>query len=257
MLVVDDEEAITAALQHYFTQNGFSVDSATTCEDALSLIAAHRYSVVIADLRLSGTTGEEGLTVVAAARARNAAAAVVLLTAYRTAEIERHAYEAGASVLLQKPRPLQELDRTLRSLLEREIPNPHQEADSMRKKVLLVDDSATILMMERMILAKLPIDLITATNGHEAIEKAAAEHPDLILMDVVMPRMNGLEACRSIREQAQSRNTPIIMVTTRGEMENIESAFASGCTDYVTKPINSAELVAKMRNYLEQNGSLS
>lgn len=121
----------------------------------------------------------------------------------------------------------------------------------MRKKILLVDDSATILMMERMILTKLPYELLTAVNGEEAVAKALSEHPDLILMDVVMPQMNGLEAVRRIREQDATRNVPIIMVTTRGEMENIESAYASGCNDYVTKPINSAELVAKMRNYLE------
>ena len=122
----------------------------------------------------------------------------------------------------------------------------------MRKKILLVDDSATILMMERMILTKLPYDLVTATNGAEAVTKALAERPDLILMDVVMPQMNGFDAVRHLRQQEATRGTPIIMVTTRGEMENIESAFAMGCNDYVTKPINSAELVAKMRNYLEE-----
>lgn len=123
----------------------------------------------------------------------------------------------------------------------------------MRKKVLLVDDSATILMMERMILTKLPYDLVTAVNGEDAVAKALSEHPDLILMDVVMPLMNGFEAVRRIRAQAATRETPIIMVTTRGEMENVEYAYASGCNDYVTKPINSAELVAKMRNFLEQD----
>jgi len=120
----------------------------------------------------------------------------------------------------------------------------------MRRKVLLVDDSATILMMERMILTKLPYDLVTATNGEEAVAKAAVERPDLILMDVIMPHMNGIEACRRLREQEATATTPIIMVTTRGEMENIESAYANGCNDYITKPINSAELVAKMRNLL-------
>lgn len=123
----------------------------------------------------------------------------------------------------------------------------------MRKKILLVDDSATILMMERMILTKLPYDLVTAVNGEEAVAKAMSEHPDLILMDVVMPQMNGFEAVRRIRAQAATRETPIIMVTTRGEMENVEYAYASGCNDYVTKPINSAELVAKMRNFLEHD----
>lgn len=119
-----------------------------------------------------------------------------------------------------------------------------------RKKILLVDDSATILMMERMILTKFKYDLITATDGEEAVTKALAERPDLILMDVVMPRMNGFDACRRIREADGLSETPIIMVTTRGEVNNVETGFESGCSDYVTKPINTTELLAKLRNYL-------
>ena len=119
-----------------------------------------------------------------------------------------------------------------------------------RKKILLVDDSNTILMMERMILTKGPYDLVTASDGEEAIAKAIAELPDLILMDVVMPKMNGFEACRRIRENEVTRNTPIIMVTTRGEAQNVETGFDSGCNDYVTKPINGTELLSKLRNLL-------
>jgi DNA-binding response OmpR family regulator len=119
-----------------------------------------------------------------------------------------------------------------------------------KKKILLVDDSATILMMERMILTKIACDLVTATNGEEAVAKALAERPDLILMDVVMPKMNGFDACRRLREEETMRSTPIIMVTTRGEMENMENGFESGCTDYVTKPIDTVVLLAKIRNYL-------
>jgi CheY-like chemotaxis protein len=104
-------------------------------------------------------------------------------------------------------------------------------------------------MMERMILSKLPYDCVTATNGVEAIAMAAAERPDLILMDVVMPQMNGSKP--SGASATRLRATPIIMVTTRGEAQNIESAYAVGCNDYVTKPINSAELMAKLRSFLQ------
>ncbi len=123
---------------------------------------------------------------------------------------------------------------------------------SSRKKILLVDDSSTILMIERMILTKGPYDLITASDGDEAVEKALAERPDLILMDVVMPRMNGFDACRRIREDEAIGGTPIIMVTTRGELENVETGFENGCNDYLTKPINGPELMAKLRNYLAE-----
>ncbi|HYM60413.1 MAG TPA: response regulator [Thermoanaerobaculia bacterium] len=119
-----------------------------------------------------------------------------------------------------------------------------------RKKILLVDDSSTILMMERMILAKGLYELIVAKDGEEAVTKAVTERPDLILMDVIMPKMNGFEACRKIRQHGEIGETPIIMVTTRGEGANVETGFESGCNDYVTKPINSLELLAKVRSYL-------
>lgn len=101
-----------------------------------------------------------------------------------------------------------------------------------------------------MILTKGPYELVTASNGEEAIAKAATERPDLILMDVVMPKMNGFEACKRIRDNEVTRNTPIIMVTTRGEAQNVETGFDSGCNDYVTKPINGTELLSKLRNLL-------
>jgi CheY-like chemotaxis protein len=88
-----------------------------------------------------------------------------------------------------------------------------------RKTILLVDDSSTILMMEKFILRNDPYAVITASNGEEAVRKAAAEKPDLILLDVVMPRMSGFEACRLIRDNEELKHIPIIMVTTRGGRE--------------------------------------
>ena len=120
----------------------------------------------------------------------------------------------------------------------------------MKKKVLLVDDSNTVLMMEKMILAKGPFDIVMARDGIEAIAKALSELPDVILLDVMMPNLDGLAACAAIRAQPETANIPIVMVTTRGEEQNIETAFRNGCTDYVTKPINAVELLTKLQNIL-------
>ena len=119
-----------------------------------------------------------------------------------------------------------------------------------RKKILLVDDSSTVLLMEKMILSKSPYDLVTASDGQEGLDKAVAERPDLILLDVVMPRMDGFEVCRRIRQRDEMRGVPVIMVTTRGELTSVETGYQSGCTDYITKPINGLELLSKVKNYL-------
>lgn len=121
-----------------------------------------------------------------------------------------------------------------------------------RKKVLLVDDSSTVLLMERMILAKGEFEVVEARDGQEGVEKARAEQPDLILMDVVMPRLSGFEAVQALRRDDATRSIPVIMVTTRGELDSVETGYASGCSDYVTKPINGLELLTKVRSCLGQ-----
>jgi CheY-like chemotaxis protein len=119
-----------------------------------------------------------------------------------------------------------------------------------KKKILIVDDSKTALFMLMTILKKGPYELVTANDGEEAVARAVAEHPDLILMDVVMPRMTGFEACRELKRRPETQSIPVILVTTRGESDNVEAGFQSGCSDYVTKPINSLELMVKVRDHI-------
>lgn len=120
----------------------------------------------------------------------------------------------------------------------------------MPKKILLVDDSSTALLLEQMILQESTYQLVTARDGREAIQKAVTERPDLILMDVVMPYLNGFDACRELRRREETSAIPIILVTTRGEQQSVEHGFASGCTDYLTKPLDASELLSKVRRHL-------
>jgi PleD family two-component response regulator len=120
-----------------------------------------------------------------------------------------------------------------------------------RKKILLVDDSKVASMTEEMILKKTGrFEFRVASDGEEAVQQALAECPDLILMDVVMPKMNGFEACRELRRHEATESVPIIMVTTRGEAESIEAGFQAGCNDYVSKPIDGVELLEKIEKLI-------
>ena len=118
------------------------------------------------------------------------------------------------------------------------------------RKILLVDDSETVLQMEQMILAKSSYELILARDGEEGVAKALAIQPDLILMDVVMPKMNGFEAMKQLRENAQTRSVPIVMVTSKAEAESMEAGYQNGCSDYIIKPIDQLELMIKVKNLL-------
>jgi len=116
-----------------------------------------------------------------------------------------------------------------------------------RKKILLVDDSETVRMMERIILGKAAYEVVVAADGIEAVEQAKAEKPDLILMDLVMPRLDGFGATKAIREDPTTRDIPIVMVTTKSEAARVEEAMRLGCRDYTTKPIHGPDLLAKVR----------
>ncbi len=119
------------------------------------------------------------------------------------------------------------------------------------KKILLVDDSCTARLVNRMIFSqKSNYVLLSASDGKEAVETARREKPDLILMDIVMPRMTGLEACRVLKKDSETSRIPVILLTTRGEEQYVQEGYASGCSDYLTKPVNDTELIDLLQAYL-------
>jgi DNA-binding response OmpR family regulator len=121
-----------------------------------------------------------------------------------------------------------------------------------RKKVLLADDSNTVVMLNRMLFQNSGMDLIVARNGREAVELAKREKPDIILLDVIMPEMDGFEACRALRADDSTKSIPVLMVTTRGEPTNVQTGYEAGCTDYITKPFDAVELMTKLRAFIRQ-----
>lgn len=121
----------------------------------------------------------------------------------------------------------------------------------MAKKILLVEDSDTTRLSHRiMITRRTNYDVITVANGAEALKFAATQKPDLVLMDVMMPGMDGLEVCRRLRKQASTAKVPIVLLTFRVGDESVSEGFASGCTAYLKKPVEMNELVDTLRQHL-------
>jgi DNA-binding response OmpR family regulator len=118
ILIVDDEELIVMAMRKYFERLGYAVDSAYELEEAQALLANYSYDLVIADLRLTGIGGVEGLQIVSDVHQRCANTRVMLLSAFGTAEIERESFNRGADAFLQKPKAMMEIATVARTLLE-------------------------------------------------------------------------------------------------------------------------------------------
>lgn len=118
------------------------------------------------------------------------------------------------------------------------------------KTILLVDDSNTMLLMEQVVLSSGGFQLITARDGEAAIRAALTHAPDLILLDALLPKMDGHEVCRQLRRKDQTRGTPIILMNPRSGKQSREEGARSGANDTVTKPIDGLELLSKIKNLL-------
>jgi len=116
-----------------------------------------------------------------------------------------------------------------------------------QKKVLLVDDVHLIIELEKAFLKGLPVDILVAHNGAEALEIVSREHPDLIYLDLNMPVMDGPTCCRALKADPATKDIPVIMVTTAGRDEDQFLCRLAGCDDFVTKPINNKIFLDKGR----------
>lgn len=120
----------------------------------------------------------------------------------------------------------------------------------MNERILIVDDTPTNIQVLTGILKEKGYQLSIATNGKQALQVLEKIHPDLILLDVMMPEMDGFEACRRIKQSENLRDIPIIFLTAKTETADIVSGFEIGAVDYVAKPFNPHELLARINTHL-------
>jgi CheY-like chemotaxis protein len=112
----------------------------------------------------------------------------------------------------------------------------------MKYKVLIVEDNPMNMRLIEMILKSDNYLLLKAIDGEEALAIAAIDHPDLVLMDIRLPKISGLEVAKRLREKAQFSHTPIIALTAHAMKGDMEKAFEAGCDSYVSKPIDTRQL---------------
>ncbi|MSR17928.1 MAG: response regulator [Phycisphaerales bacterium] len=116
--------------------------------------------------------------------------------------------------------------------------------------VLLVDDNAQNLELIQAYMESMPCRLITARDGLEAMQLIESSRPDLVLLDVMMPKMSGFEVCSKVKANPNTRDTVIVMVTALHEVADMERAVECGTDDFVTKPVNKLELLTRVRGLL-------
>ena len=119
-----------------------------------------------------------------------------------------------------------------------------------KAKILIIDDEDDIVDTVSFMLRSRGYDVITASDGSEGLTKAMLEHPDLILLDIIMPVMDGFEVCRKMKRDKETSRMPVIMFTARGDNEAVVNAKNVGADDYIVKPFNLPTLVTKINKLI-------
>ncbi len=128
---------------------------------------------------------------------------------------------------------------------------PEQDKPIPPSKVLIVDDNPQMVELLQAYLEDLQqVTVLSAMDGEEALRKVAADRPDLVLLDIMMPRMSGFEVCRRMKADPATRQIPVIMVTALDELADIERGVEVGSDDYLVKPIKRVELVSRVSTLL-------
>lgn len=123
----------------------------------------------------------------------------------------------------------------------------------MAEKILIVDDDVQTLRLVGLMLERQGYKIIAANNGTQALQMAKTEHPDVIILDVMMPDLDGYEVSRRLRKDPETANIPILMFTAKSQVDDKISGYESGADDYLTKPIHPAELTAHLRALLSRS----
>ena len=129
-------------------------------------------------------------------------------------------------------------------------PPANSESFLPQSTVMIVDDNVQNVELLQAFLEALPVKIVTANDGVEALEKVDQHNPDLILLDIMMPRMSGFQVCRTLKGNAKTRDIQILMVTALNELGDIEQASECGTDDFVSKPVNKFELLTRVKSLL-------
>lgn len=124
------------------------------------------------------------------------------------------------------------------------------DADLADMTILLVDDNPQNVELLQAYLEELPCRLVSAADGDEALRSVEENRPDLVLLDIMMPRMSGFQVCSTLKKNPATSDIPVVMVTALNEVSDVERAVDCGADDFLTKPVHRVELLTRTRSFL-------
>lgn len=243
LLIVDSDRHLAEQLVIEAATWGLRAEIATNLSAARNTIYRNHPHVVLLDLDLSHTT-EDGLTLLAELSNRTPPMPVLVFTAQSGLTERLEVARFGARAFLQKPIPPAQVLEAVAQVLQR--------VDKAEARVMVVDDDPQILASLRTLLEPWGLAVITLDDPLKFWETLEASSPELLILDINMPHLSGIELCKIVRNDSRWSGLPVLFITVQTDANTVNQVFAVGADDFVSKPIVGPELVTRIINRLER-----
>ena len=225
---------------------GYNIEEAANGEEALKIALATSIDLVITDLKMPKMNGWRLLSML---RRRDLDIPVIIMTGYVPEEGQKLLTSKEIVGFVTKPIDFQTLSQMVNNVFSPQSPG-------RKLRVLAIDDTGDTLLLISKHLQQAGFEIKTAQNGHDALKEVDRFKPDLLLLDLVMPQMDGFEVCRHLRSQPASARLPIILLTAKTSGEDVKKAVALKVAGYIVKPFKADLLITRIRKVLQGAGKL-
>jgi DNA-binding response OmpR family regulator/two-component sensor histidine kinase len=243
ILSIEDQEDNRRIIHDLLTSAGFEVIEAATGEEGVALAKSYRPDLILMDIQLPDLNGYEATRRIKAVPGLKGIP-IIVVTSYALGGDEEKARAAGCDAYITKPyHPLQ-----LLQMVRQHLPGGHVMGTPPR--ILIADDDPMSLDIFATRLKANGYEVLTAEDGGAAWELVKTHQPDLVLLDVMMPKKDGIQVCRLIKEDSALPFIPVVIVTAKTGSEDIVGGLDAGADEYLTKPVDHAALVARVQSML-------
>lgn len=248
ILIVEDSPSIRKILYLQLKEISTDISLANDGLVGLKLAQSQEFDLILSDIDMPNMSGLEMLRELKKNKATRGIPVILLSFMDDDSDVEQ-GFEAGAAAYVKKSSTDTTLKKTVYEVLDK-------TAVKKQSQILIVDDSITILRMVEAALAKTGFQVLIARNGEEALEILKSNQPDIIISDLDMPKMNGMELCKRLRKDPELSKIPILIMSANSERSVMRSVIEEGASSYIVKPFNMEQLIITTEKLLSEQFQL-
>ena len=244
ILIADDDPHIVALISSRLKANKYEVVAAYDAVQTISQVRKEKPDIIILDIKMPAGTGI-GVLENLRRCVDTSTTPVLVMTAYPNEATKQKALEMGAVDFIPKPFQAEEILVKIKKILGEVC--PEEETHPIAKKILVVDDNPNLVKLLEYRLKANEYEVITANDGEEALDKVRQVKPDLMILDVVLPKIDGYKVLSILRADEKYKYIPVVMLTALGQTKDIDKGMELGATSYLTKPFDPEVLLEAIK----------